>query len=72
MSEVASFRINKYMSRTRFESIIFLCYTDQKYVGYCDGFFHVRRIEEAWNINMAEEFNTSRINVLDEIIMDWF
>ena len=52
------FRLNKYMSRTRFEGILgFLCYTYQKYVEYYDGFFHMRKMEEAWNINMAEEFN---------------
>ena len=29
-------------------------------------------MEEAWNINMAEEFNPSWINVLEEIMVEWF
>ena len=31
----------------------------------------MRKMEEAWNLNKAEEFNPSWINVLDEIIMVW-
>ena len=58
MSGGAPFRINKYMSSTRFEEIIgYLCYILQKDVGYCDGLLHIRKIEEAWNLNMYEEFN---------------
>ena len=29
-------------------------------------------MEEAWNMNMAEEFNPMQINVLDKIMMEWF
>ena len=29
-------------------------------------------MEEAWNMNIADEFNRSRINVLEEIMMEWF
>ena len=55
MSGGAPFRLNKYMSRTRFEGILgSLRYTDKKDVEYYDGFFHMRQIEEAWNLNMAE------------------
>ena len=58
MSEGASFRLNKYMSSTRFEGILLsLHYTDKKDVGYYDGFLHMRRMEEAWNLNLAKEFN---------------
>ena len=40
------FRLNKYMSRTRFEGILgSLHYTDQKYVEYYDGFFNMRQME---------------------------
>ena len=50
-----TFKIINYMSRTRFEGIIgYLYYTDKKDVEYYDGFFHMRQIEEAWNLNMAE------------------
>ena len=59
MSEGVPFRLNKYMSRTRFEGILSsLLYTDRKYVEYNYGFLHMRQMKEAWNINMAEGFNT--------------
>ena len=58
MSVGASFRLNKYMSKTRFEGIHgSLHYIYQKGVGYYDGFFRMRKMEEAWNLNMDEEFN---------------
>ena len=51
----APFRLNKYMSRTMFEVILgYLHYTDKKNVEYYDGFFHMRQMEESWNLNMAE------------------
>ena len=54
MSGGVLFRLNKYMAKTRFEGIIVsLCYTDKKYSEYYDGFFHMRQMEESWNINMA-------------------
>ena len=40
------FILNKYMSRNRFEVILgCLHYTDQKYVEYYYGFFHMRKME---------------------------
>ena len=61
------------MLRTRFEVILgYLSYTDKNYVEYYDGFFHMRQMEESWNLNMFEWFNPSSINVLDESMMDWF
>ena len=30
------------------------------------------QMEETWNMNMAEEFNPSWINVLDKSMMEWF
>ena len=36
------------------------------------GFFHTHQMEEAWNMNMAEEFNPSWINVLDKSMTEWF
>ena len=32
----------------------------------------MHQMEEAWNLNMAEEFNTSWTNVLGEIMVEWF
>ena len=29
-------------------------------------------MEEAWNMNISDAFNRSRINVLEEIMMEWF
>ena len=60
MDGVAPFRPNIHMSNTRFEGILgSLSYRIQKYVGYYDGFFHKKKKEESWNLNMAEDFNPS-------------
>ena len=56
------------MSRNRFEKIIgSLHYTDQKDVEYYYGFYHMRKMEDACNLNMYKEFNPSYINVLDKL-----
>ena len=69
----APFRLNKYMSRTRFEGILgSLHYIDKKDVGYYYGLFHMCKMEEAWNLHMAEEFNPPCIHVLDKSMMDLF
>ena len=61
------------MSRTSFEGIpLSLHYKDKNGVEYYNGFFFTRQMEEAWNLNMAGEFNPLWINVLGESIMDWF
>ena len=58
LSGGAPFRLNKYMSRNWFDVIPgSIRYTYQKYVGYYDGFFHMRKTEESWYLNMDEEFN---------------
>ena len=68
----APFWLNNYMSRNRLDQILVcLRYTNQE-VNYHDGFLHMRQIQEAWNKNMADEFNPSWINVLDESMMEWF
>ena len=73
MSEGAPFRLNKYISRTRFGGILLsICYTNKNYVEYYDGFFHMRHMEEAWNFNMTEGFNPSWINGLTESMMEQF
>ena len=61
------------MPRTKFEGILgSLHYTDKNYVEYYDGFLHMHKMEEAQNLNMAEEFNPSWINILEESMMEWF
>ena len=32
----------------------------------------MRKMKEALNLNMVDQFNLSWINVIDEIIMEWF
>ena len=32
----------------------------------------MHQMEEAWSMNISEEFNSSCITVLDKIIMGWF
>ena len=45
MSGGAPFRLDKYMSRTRFEVILgYLHYTDQNNVEYYDWFFHMHKM----------------------------
>ena len=69
----APFRLNKYISRIRFEGIFgSIRYRFQKDVGHYDGFVHMRKMEESLNLNMAEKFNPLWINVLDKIMMEWF
>ena len=49
----APFRLDKYISRIIFEGILgSLRYRDKKYIEYYDVFFHMRQMEEAWNVNM--------------------
>ena len=73
MSGGAPFRLNNYISRTRFEEIFgSLRYIVQNDVRYYYGFSHMRKMEESWNLNMSEEFNPSCINVLYEGMMEWF
>ena len=68
MSEGSPFILNKYTPITRFDGILgSIRYIVQKYVGYYYGFFHMRTMGEYWNLNMAEEFDPSWINVLEKL-----
>ena len=61
------------MSSTSFEGILVsIRYRYQKDVVYYDGLFHMRKMEESWNLNISEEFNPSWINILGTIMMEWF
>ena len=46
-----------------------LSYIDREDVECNDGFFQIRQMEEAWKINIANEFNPSLINVLENSMM---
>ena len=72
MSEVAPLILNNYLSSMRFEvNLLSLHYTDRQDFEYNDGLLYMSQMEEAWNMNTADEFNTSQINVLVKIMMDW-
>ena len=60
------------MSCNQFDSILSALRFTNREVPYEAGFFHTRKLEEAWNHNMAQQFLLSWINVLDESMMKWF
>jgi len=67
----APFRLNKYMSRTRFEAILRNLKYINKTVPYRDGFLQMRQMAEYWNQNMADFFSPSWISMLNESMMEW-
>jgi Transposase IS4 len=67
----APFRITE-MSRNRFDEILFcLRYTDDLPPTYRDPFFEIRKLVEAWNDNMAANFQPGGISCLDESMSTW-
>jgi hypothetical protein len=68
----APFRITE-MSRFRFDEILrCLRYTDDMPpTAYCDQFFQIRKLVEAWNENMAANFTPGWISCLDESMSTW-
>jgi hypothetical protein len=67
----APFRITE-MSRSRFDEIVrCLRYTDDMPPTYCDRFFEVRKLIDAWNENMAGNFAPGWISCLDESMSTW-
>jgi hypothetical protein len=70
--EGAPFRLQKYMSRTRFENIInALRYTNEPPPAYKDKFHQVRQMLKAWNENMFDVFTPSWVSCLDESMSPW-
>ena len=53
------FCLNKYMSLHHFAEILASSRYTNREVQYEDVLFHMRQMEEAWNKNMADEFNLS-------------
>ena len=49
-----------------------IIYTDIYSVKYNDGFLHMHQMEEARNMNIADKFNSSWINVLEKSMIEWF
>ena len=73
MHEGAPFRLNEWMSRSRFEEILrYLQYTNMPLPSFNDPYFHRRQMEEAWNKNMCDIFDPSWVSVLDESMQIWF
>ena len=72
MAKGAPFRLNIIMYHNWFDYIFIALHFTNREVPYEDGFFQMCQLEEAWNHNMAQQFLPSRINVLDESIMEWF
>ena len=70
--EGAPFRLNKYMSRSRFESILnALTYTNIPPPLYKDKFFQIRQLLTSWNQNMTSTFIPSWVSCLDESMSTW-
>ena len=73
MSKGKTFRLNKlYVNYEVWSDPFSLCYTYSEGVEQNDRFFHIRQIEEAWNMKIAGEFNPSWIYVLYESMMQCF
>ena len=56
MAKGTPLRLNRIMSRNRFDSIISDLRFTNREVPYEDGFLQMRQLEEAWNHNMAQQF----------------
>ena len=66
------FRFNDVMSRDRFDEITqHLTYTNKEPPPYKDRFWQIRDIIQAWNDNMAEQFQAGWVTVLDESMSKW-
>ena len=69
----APFRLNNFMSRSRFDAILFcLKFTSSPPpTTYRDKFWEIREMLEAWNKNMQEHFVPSWVSCLDESMSTW-
>ena len=66
------YRLNDFMSRTRFENILSnLCFTDSEPPALRDRFWEVRDLLETWNDNMTKNFIASWGSCLDESMSKW-
>ena len=68
----APFHVTPYMSRRRFELILYnLGYTKDDPPQYKDRFWEVRWMLQEWNKNMGTNFSPSWINCIDESMSKW-
>ena len=72
MDKGAQFRLNRIMSRNRFDYILSALRFTNREVPYEVGFLQMLQLEEAWNKNMAQQILPSWINVIGESMMEWF
>ena len=69
----APFRFHTWMSRQRFERILFhLRFTSKEAPSYADKFWEVRDLIKRWNRHMKQAFKASWVSCLDESISIWF
>ncbi len=70
--EGAPFQLNEHMSRARFEDIMqAIRYTDDEPPAFVDCFHEIRKMQNAWNDYMEEEYSPSWISCLDESMIEW-
>jgi hypothetical protein len=70
--EGAPFHLNKYMSHSRFESILnALTYTNIPPPPYKDKFFQICQMLKSWNEHMSSTFIPSWMSCLDESMSPW-
>ena len=68
----APYRLNQYITRTRFESILqSLTFTDAPTPTYLDPFWEVRQMIVEWNSNMHRVFKSAWVCCLDESMSSW-
>ena len=68
----APYRVNQYMSRTRFEAILqALSYTASEPPPFLDRFWEVRELINQWNSNMERVFKSAWVCCLDESMSTW-
>ncbi|KAL7524687.1 hypothetical protein ACHAXR_004709, partial [Thalassiosira sp. AJA248-18] len=72
MFEGAPFRLNEYMSLTRFKNICSaMRYTDEELPSFLDRFHDVRKILIAFNDHYGMNYSPSWMNTLDESMNSW-
>lgn len=66
------FKYNHIMSKHHFDEIMQeLKYTQFDPPEYCNGFWEIRELQDAWNLNMQEEFSPDWLLCLDESMSKW-
>ena len=71
--EGAPYRLNEFMSSTRFEAILSsLTLTKESAPSYKDRFWEVREMIKCWNEHMRKNFIPSWVSCLDESMSIWF